>query len=145
MWQAQRLVSMLLLRVLSGCAYHGTLLRIHNVEPVSMGTHREVCVIENLQAPATFLTSYQTALSESGYTVRVIPSDSQFDVCEVVTRYAVSSTTLSRDDFASIWVYRKGVVVGRLQALPQPDLVTMFSCLDYGCLVYRWVPYLYKK
>lgn len=85
-----------------------------NVRPVSQIIDDEVCIIENPKVQSGFIKQIKKTLDNNGYKNRVLPHDSGFKDCNIITIYTANWAW----DFAlyiayaKITVYRAGQPLG---------------------------------
>jgi hypothetical protein len=103
------LLAALISVALVGCAIK------QNVRPVERFEGKEVCIVENKAVKQEgFLATYQRALAEKGYTVRVLPPGSSTSTCPVTSTYTANwrwdlALYLA---YADIIVYKNGTQSG---------------------------------
>ena len=102
------LIAVALATLMTGCAIHQT------VRPVGVLDTKQVCIIESPKVREGFLSSYQTALSKKGYSVKILPETASLVECPVTSTYTANwrwdlAMYLS---YAEIKVYKNGAPVG---------------------------------
>lgn len=98
------------------------------VSPAAGLDTKEMCIVENARVHSDFLRAYQQALRDKGYSTKVLPPNSPFNACPVVSTYSARWSVEIPFVYlqsAELYVYRDGRPAGR--ALFQADHSGFFT------------------
>jgi hypothetical protein len=85
------------------------------VNPVSAGELKRICIIENPRVSFDFLGVYRKTLEGRGLQVEVLPSSAALNACPLTSRYTANYRwdLVMYLSYAEITVYREGQPAGR--------------------------------
>ncbi|PMQ16453.1 hypothetical protein JaAD80_10275 [Janthinobacterium sp. AD80] len=92
----------------TGCAITQT------VKPVEHFASKEVCILENPDVRAGFMTSYKRALEGKGYVARQLPAAASIIECPLTSTYTANWRwdLAMYMNYANIKVYNNGKIIG---------------------------------